>query len=99
MVPAGEVTTPSVEGGLTDPAGGAERPDGLAGRLPGGDRVPPELLAVGVAADGFRHRSGFLAGEKAPILHEPARRPGTGRLPSFPVDRDCRGSRRALIER
>jgi hypothetical protein len=47
------------EGGLADPAGGAERGDGLAGPLPGGDRVPPELVSA-TASAGLRHGSGLL---------------------------------------
>jgi hypothetical protein len=58
----------------------------MAGLLPGGDRVSPELFAVGVTAAGLRHRLGLLAGEKALILHEAAIRPGTGRLPNFLQD-------------
>src|SRR3954452_23960101 len=82
MLAVCEFATAGEEGGLGDTAGGAERPDGLAGGLPGGNRVPPELLAVRTAATGLRHRQGLLVGEKASILHEPARRPLTGRLPS-----------------
>src|SRR4051812_7198455 len=41
----GAFSTAGVEGGLADPAGGAEGPDRLAGLPPGGDGVPPELLA------------------------------------------------------
>src|SRR5262245_10601488 len=77
---SGEFAPLGEEGGLADPAGGAERGDGLTRRLPGGDRVPPELVRA-TAATGLRHRSGLLVGEKAPILHDLTRRPATGRLP------------------
>jgi len=55
LILAGEFATLGEEGRLGDSTGGTECTDGLAGRLPRGDRVSPELLGVGVTATGLRH--------------------------------------------
>src|SRR5262249_49362859 len=88
--------------GLRDPqaerdtAGGAERPDRLAGRLRSGDRFPPELLAILTAATGYRRRLGPLVGEKAHILRSnseqiiPTRsRTGNGLGSNTPLEWAC----------
>jgi hypothetical protein len=58
--PAGE------EGGVADTAGGAEGADGLAGLLPGGDGIPPELFAGLVTVADLRHGVGPPRGLREP---------------------------------
>src|SRR5262249_22676715 len=69
-----------IEGGLAQAPGVTKSSDGLAGSLPGGDSVPPELLTTEVAAMDLGHVLGLLIGEEASSIPDPARRPWTGRL-------------------
>ena len=77
-LPVSEFSPTGIESGLTQATGVTESADGLTGSLPGGDRVPPELLPVGVAAMGLGHVGGLLVVEKASSIPDSARRPWTG---------------------
>src|SRR5262249_23139094 len=78
--PVSKFPPPGVECGLVNTTGGAERSDGLAEGLPGGQGVPPELLPAGVVAAGLGHVWDLLLGEKVSSVTGNARRPWTGRL-------------------
>src|SRR5262249_52495897 len=67
--------------GLAQAPGRTRCSDGLAGRLPGGDGVPPDPLPAGSAALGPGHVGGLRISEKATGIPAPARRPSTGRSP------------------
>jgi hypothetical protein len=83
LFPVSKFSSAGIEGGLAQAPGVTKSSDGLAGSLPGGDSVPPELLTAVVAAMDLGHVGGLLIGEKASSIPDLARRPWTGRLHFF----------------